>query len=213
MDTDVGIVGAGAAGGVLAFELARRGIRVVVLEAGARHEFARRAEYVRRYLQGENPWQTSPPEPDRSSTDGGPTAYRLEGKRARGLGGSTLHWEGYALRLHASDFRSRSLYGFGDDWPSPTPISRPTTGRPSACSAWRESRTIGLPRRARRPTRFRPFRSAMPMASSRKRAPPSAWRCSTCRRPATRSRTRGAPGAAPARHASCARRGRRPASI
>ena len=33
------------------------------------------------------------------------------------MGGSTLHWEGYALRLHASDFRMRSLYGIADDWP------------------------------------------------------------------------------------------------
>src|SRR5262249_28216742 len=43
--------------------------------------------------------------------------YRLEGRRARGIGGSTLHWEGYALRFHANDFRVRSLYGIGEDWP------------------------------------------------------------------------------------------------
>jgi choline dehydrogenase-like flavoprotein len=116
VDAEVGIVGAGAAGGVLASELARRGIRVVVLDSGPRHDFARRREYVRRYLRHENPWQTSPPELDRQSASGA-TAYRLEGKRARGIGGSTLHWEGYALRLHASDFRVRSLYGIGDDWP------------------------------------------------------------------------------------------------
>ena len=117
LDAEVGIIGAGAAGGVLAFELARRGIRVVVLDSGPRHDFARRREYVRRYLRRENPWQTSPRELDRQSTGGGVTPYRLDGKRARGIGGSTLHWEGYALRLHANDFRSRSLYGIGDDWP------------------------------------------------------------------------------------------------
>ena len=116
-DAEVGIIGAGAAGGVLAFELARRGIRVVVLDSGPRHDFARRREYVRRYLRRENPWQTSPRELDRQSTGGGLTPYRLDGKRVRGVGGSTLHWEGYALRLHANDFRSRSLYGIGDDWP------------------------------------------------------------------------------------------------
>src|SRR5262245_33645680 len=116
MDADVGIVGAGAAGAVLAFELARRGIRVVVLDSGPRHDFARRPEYVRRYLRHEDPWQTIPRELDRQSV-GGPAPYRLEGRRARGIGGSTLHWEGYALRLHANDFRSRSLYGIADDWP------------------------------------------------------------------------------------------------
>jgi choline dehydrogenase-like flavoprotein len=115
-EADVCIVGAGAAGGILAAELSRRGIRAVVLEAGPRHDFARRREYMRRYLRHENPWQTSPPDLDRH-TVGGPTPYRLEGKRARGVGGSTLAWEGYALRLHASDFRLRSLHGVADDWP------------------------------------------------------------------------------------------------
>ena len=38
-------------------------------------------------------------------TVGGPVPYQLAGRRARGVGGSTLHWEGYALRMHASDFR------------------------------------------------------------------------------------------------------------
>jgi choline dehydrogenase-like flavoprotein len=116
MDAEVAIVGAGAAGGVLAVELARRGVRVVVLESGPRHEFARRPEYVRRYLRHQNPWETSPRDLDRQ-TVGGPLPYRLDGRRVRGVGGSTLHWEGYTLRLHASDFRMRSLYGVADDWP------------------------------------------------------------------------------------------------
>ena len=78
LDADVGIVGAGAAGGVLALELARRGVRVVVLESGPRHEFARRPDYVRRYLKHQNPWETSPRDLDRQ-TGGGVTPYRLAG--------------------------------------------------------------------------------------------------------------------------------------
>jgi glucose dehydrogenase len=116
MDTEVAIVGAGAAGGVMSLELARRGIDVVVLDSGPRHDFARRGEYVRRYLAHQNPWETSPQELDRH-TVGGSASYRLTGRRVRGLGGSTLHWEGYALRLHARDFRLRSLHGIADDWP------------------------------------------------------------------------------------------------
>jgi choline dehydrogenase-like flavoprotein len=116
VEAEVCIVGAGAAGGILALELARRGIQVVVLESGPRHDFARRWEYVRRYLRHQDPWQTPLGELDRH-TVGGPQPYRLEGKRARGVGGSTLHWEGYTLRLHPSDFRLRSLYGIAEDWP------------------------------------------------------------------------------------------------
>jgi glucose dehydrogenase len=97
-------------------ELARRGIAVAVLESGPRHDFPNRGQYVRRYLNHENPWATSPPELDRH-TVGGQVFYRLDGRRVRGVGGSTLHWEGYTLRFHASDFRLRSLYGIAADWP------------------------------------------------------------------------------------------------
>jgi choline dehydrogenase-like flavoprotein len=116
MDAEVCVVGAGAAGGILALELARRGVRVVVLESGPRHDFGRRGEYVRRYLKHENPWRSPLPELDRY-TPGGPTPYLLDWKRVRGVGGSTLHWEGYTLRLHAADFRLRSLHGIAEDWP------------------------------------------------------------------------------------------------
>lgn len=114
METEVCIVGAGAAGATLALELARRGVRVTVLESGPRHDFGQRREYVRRYLKRETPWPAPLPELDRHSV-GGTARYRLD--RVRGVGGSTLHWEGYALRLHADDFRLRSLYGIADDWP------------------------------------------------------------------------------------------------
>lgn len=115
-EAEVCIVGAGAAGGIMALELARRGVRVVVLESGPRHDFGRRGEYVRRYLRRENPWRTPLPALDRQTVSG-TVPYFLEGRRARGVGGSTLHWEGYSLRLHTDDFRLRSLYGIADDWP------------------------------------------------------------------------------------------------
>jgi choline dehydrogenase-like flavoprotein len=115
-ETEVCIIGAGAAGGILALELAQRGIKVVVLESGPRHDFSRRFEYAQRFLHGENPWQSPIPELDRHTT-GGSMPYRLEWNRARGVGGSTLHWEGYTVRFHANDFRLRSLYGIGEDWP------------------------------------------------------------------------------------------------
>src|SRR5574342_979901 len=105
MEAEVCIIGAGAAGGIMALELARRGVDVVVLESGPRHDFTRRGEYVRRYLRRENPWATPLTALDRYTASG--TNRRvLDGKRVRGVGGSTLHWEGYAFRFHADDFRS-----------------------------------------------------------------------------------------------------------
>ena len=115
-DADVCIVGAGAAGGIMAAELADRGIEVLVLEAGPRHPFAARPEYARRAVRGQDPWRTPIAAMDRYTASGS-FPFDLEAKRVRGVGGSTLHWEGYTLRFHASDFRLRSLHGVADDWP------------------------------------------------------------------------------------------------
>jgi glucose dehydrogenase len=35
----------------------------------------------------------------------------------RAVGGTSLHWDGETPRFRANDFRLRSLYGVGDDWP------------------------------------------------------------------------------------------------
>ena len=116
MDADVVIVGAGAAGGILAYELGAKGVHVCVLESGPRHDFAQRASYVKRYLRHEDPWRSRIEGHDRHAVANLP-GYSLDGRRVRGVGGSTLHWEGYAMRFHETDFRMRSLYGVGEDWP------------------------------------------------------------------------------------------------
>jgi glucose dehydrogenase len=116
VDFEVCIIGAGAAGGIMALELALRGVSVVVLESGPRHDFQQRGEYVRRFLKHENPWETPLPELDRYTGSGTISSF-LGGRRVRGIGGSTLHWEGYAFRFHSDDFLLRSRYGIADDWP------------------------------------------------------------------------------------------------
>jgi len=113
---EVCIVGAGPAGSLVAAELVRHKIATVLIEAGPRHDPSRRAEYARQLLAGVNPWRTPIPEMDRYTT-GGTTNYPLELHRARGVGGGTLHWEGYSVRFHADDFRLRTRHGVADDWP------------------------------------------------------------------------------------------------
>jgi len=130
-ETEVCIIGAGAAGGIIAAELGRSGVDVVVLEAGPRHDFTQRADYTRRFVKGENPWKTPLAGLDVHSTDGD-IPYNLEWRRARGVGGSTLHWEGYTLRFDASDFRLHSLYGIADDWPISYDDLEPYYGRAEA---------------------------------------------------------------------------------
>lgn len=107
---DVCIVGAGAAGGVLAYELAKAGASVVVIEAGPfwnpQSDFAsdelsmqRLGWQDTRIVSGNNPLQMG------------------HNNSGRGVGGGTTHFTGVFLRFHESDFRTQSVDGVGENWP------------------------------------------------------------------------------------------------
>ncbi|MDQ3632271.1 MAG: GMC family oxidoreductase [Actinomycetota bacterium] len=109
-EVDLAIVGCGAGGSVLAQRLARRGWRVVVLEAGpfwdpdrdwvsdeeGAHHIYWNAE---RIVGGEDPVELG------------------KNNCGHGVGGSMVHFAGYAPRFHPSDFETRTRDGVGADWP------------------------------------------------------------------------------------------------
>ena len=123
-DADVIVVGAGTAGGLVAEVLARRGLRVVILEAGPRIE---RWALVERFRNGTDrndfmqpyPGVAHAPQGLGSESDyivqNGPDLYSTQYVRA--VGGTTWHWAAACWRFLPNDFRLRSLYGVGRDWP------------------------------------------------------------------------------------------------
>jgi choline dehydrogenase-like flavoprotein len=116
---DVCIVGAGLVGGLIAYELARRGLKVVVLEAGPHYKLEERAAYMQDLVMGRirgGAFATDLPERDVYSNTG-EIEYPLNDLRVKAVGGSTLHWGGQALRFIESDFRLKTLYGIAEDWP------------------------------------------------------------------------------------------------
>ena len=50
-------------------------------------------------------------------TNAGSVPYALNRARVKGVGGTTLHWQGMVPRLHPEDFEMESRYGVGSDWP------------------------------------------------------------------------------------------------
>ncbi|MDI9460474.1 MAG: GMC family oxidoreductase, partial [Bacillota bacterium] len=109
-EVDVVIVGLGAAGGVLIYELAKAGLQVVGIEAGPfwdpQTDFASDELHARSLA-----WNDT-----RLST--GQNALQFGANNSgRGVGGGTVHFTGVFYRFHESDFQVRSLDGVAADWP------------------------------------------------------------------------------------------------
>jgi choline dehydrogenase-like flavoprotein len=102
---DVCVVGAGPAGAFVASRLASDGHDVVVLEAGPRFDFSSRQERMERAIRpgdGRDVWEMGGQRDAYSA--GGKRHYPLNVSRVKGVGGSTLHWQGMVMRLHPTDF-------------------------------------------------------------------------------------------------------------
>lgn len=136
---DVLVVGSGVSGAIVAREAAERGLSVLVVEAGPGEELsiADYETYLTRFYgaaakDNNSPYEVNPNAPMPRSPDvrrlqpGHPDStgyliqdgpYEMDSTYTRVLGGTTMHWEGKALRMLPEDFRMRSRFGQGRDWP------------------------------------------------------------------------------------------------
>jgi choline dehydrogenase-like flavoprotein len=121
---DVIFVGSGIAAAIAGAKLARSGVKVLFLEAGPR---VSRGVAVDVFQNSVSKSQNSPypdqpyaPQPDESDlrayyVEAGPDSFR--GQQARVVGGTTWHWGGLAMRYVPNDFRMKTTFGVGVDWP------------------------------------------------------------------------------------------------
>ena len=111
IESDICIIGSGITAAMIAEKLVEeRQARIVVVEAGDEtvplaERAAQRARFV---AYGENPW-------GRDHIDG-MTAEGIQ-SRSMQVGGLAMHWGGVTPRFSPEDFRVKSMYGVGHDWP------------------------------------------------------------------------------------------------
>ncbi|MBL3584230.1 GMC family oxidoreductase [Rhodovulum sulfidophilum] len=107
-DSVVVIIGTGAGGGVLANELAQKGIKVVALEAGGRYL---PEDYINDEWEsfGQLAWT------DPRSTSGDWRGARdfpaLPAWIVKAVGGTTTHWAGASLRFQEHEWKAKTTYG------------------------------------------------------------------------------------------------------
>lgn len=142
-EPDVVIVGAGAGGLAAAWRLTTQGVRVALLEAGRQYEAARdypqiapdyelhafpydathddegRPRYsfgVAQHVEPEWDAYRSYNRGQGRFSAGNDRQYKVYA-HVRGVGGSTLHFQGEAHRYHPRSLEMHSLFNVGADWP------------------------------------------------------------------------------------------------
>jgi choline dehydrogenase-like flavoprotein len=120
LDNDaVVIIGSGAGGGTLAYELTQRGVPVVVLEAGG---YIKNEDYVNNEWEAFNQMAWLDPRTTSGSWRIARDFPNLPAWIVKAVGGTTTHWSGATPRFKAHEFAARSTYGRVEganllDWP------------------------------------------------------------------------------------------------
>ena len=114
IETDIVIIGSGITAALMAARLAETTKRrITVIEAGkSTTPLAERTRARARYMAyGESPWKQD--HLDDQNAYG--TTWGFSPSMT--VGGLAMHWGGVSPRYSPEDFRVKSLYGIGDDWP------------------------------------------------------------------------------------------------
>jgi choline dehydrogenase-like flavoprotein len=155
---DVVIVGAGVAGAIVAKELSQQGKKVLILEAGQSKDLtlAGFQSYVDTFYEAveknpnspypKNSNALSPTDLNDYFVEKGP--MKLGGSYTRVKGGTTMHWEAKTPRMLPEDFKLRTLYGQGLDWPISyedlMPYYRKAEYEMGVCGDVEEQKTLGV---------------------------------------------------------------------
>lgn len=114
---NVAVIGSGIVGAAIAHRLVGKGIRVDVFEKGPAFPYPHQQQFDEEFhsLYYSPSWRVGADLKDAVLT--GSYGFDLELERYFRVGGSATRWEAITPRMAESDFKIRTLYGRGRDWP------------------------------------------------------------------------------------------------
>jgi len=114
----VAIVGSGIVGTIIAYMLTSKGYDVDIFEKGPEYPYPHAKQFGEKITHLYDAPTNRPGSGVQGLTVSGDYRYDLNNdERALVVGGSATRWEAIALRMGPNDFKTRTLYGYGDDWP------------------------------------------------------------------------------------------------
>jgi glucose dehydrogenase len=116
-ESTVAIVGSGIVGTTIAYYLAAKGYDVEVFEKGPEYAYPHGPQFREKILYlYDNPAYQLPKDLQNLTSSGG-YQYDPNDERVMVVGGSATTWQAVTLRMMPKDFKTRTLYGYGRDWP------------------------------------------------------------------------------------------------
>ncbi|MBD3883725.1 GMC family oxidoreductase [Phormidium tenue FACHB-886] len=113
----IAIVGSGLVGTTIAYLLTKQGHEVTIFEKGPDYPYPHATQHQEVYFHNyNNPAYIMPPDLKRVELSGD-YQRSLTDELHMMVGGMATNWTGITVRMRPNDFKMKTLYGVGDDWP------------------------------------------------------------------------------------------------
>jgi glucose dehydrogenase len=116
-ESTVAIIGSGIVGTTMAYHLAHHGYDVEVFEKGPEYPYPHSRQFREKVLYLYNNPSYELPQDLQNLTCSGDYGGDLNAERVMVVGGTATVWQAVTLRMLPEDFKTRTVYGYGEDWP------------------------------------------------------------------------------------------------
>ena len=116
-ESTVAIVGSGIVGTTMAYHLANKGFDVEIFEKGPEYPYPHGRQFREKILYLYDNQSYILPKDLQNLILSGDYRHDLNSERVMVVGGSATVWQAVTLRMLPQDFKTRTLYGYGEDWP------------------------------------------------------------------------------------------------